>query len=252
MEFENRLGEASKVYCNPVSSFIKIVYAHIMFDRGAFLGQVRLAGAPRRPALGITQPMADADAGLLGTAQAVVIEFWGNGCVPCEQYKPVFDAVAGNVTPDILMASVNVDSSPVLSSRYNIQATPTTLFLATGTEVNRVEGKMTADDLAAAIQAAFGAGPSAQAQAAAQRMDQSLTQPQQPSPGAPQQTTIPVSNPAQFTTPPAAAVPPPSTRPRPAAPTLAPSSGPSKTLLIAGGVAVVGIVATGLWLTAKG
>lgn len=207
-----------------------------MFDRGAFLGQVRLATHRK---LGSTQAMVDVDAGLLDSVQAAVIEFWGNGCPPCEQYKPVFDDVSSQTGADIMMASVNTDDSPGLASHYSIRATPTTIFLATGTELNRVEGKMTKEALIAAIQAAFGAGPTAQAQAAIPdqiSQDQAAAAP--PAASSQTQPGTPFTKPGPM---------PPAAQPgTPAA--QAPSNGPSKALLIVGGVSLVALVTGGLLL----
>ncbi len=63
--------------------------------------------------------------------------------------------MAARVPRDIMMASANVGTAAALAARYDVQGTPTTLFLSTGTEVNRLEGKLGADELLAAIQAAF-------------------------------------------------------------------------------------------------
>lgn len=190
-----------------------------MRNWSSFLGQVRVASHSRVASLGATQVMTDVDDALLGTVQAAVIDFSMNGCVPCFQYKPVFDEVAGLMGRDILMASVNIDDSPIIAARYSIRATPTTLFLSTGNELNRIEGKMTKDELIAQIKSLFGISPS---QAPVQ---------------APAAPAVPLVSPA----------PPQQT---PYAPAAA-SSRPSKALLVVGGIAIVGLVAGGL-LLAKG
>jgi thioredoxin-like negative regulator of GroEL len=90
--------------------------------------------------------------------------------------------VAARVPRDIMMASANVGSAGSLAARYGIQGTPTTLFLSTGTEVNRLEGKLGADELLAAIQAAFPASFQAKAPAGTPP----TPSPQKPAPTAPQ------------------------------------------------------------------
>lgn len=166
-----------------------------MQSRGAFLGRIQFAPAFR---LGSTQAMTDADEDLISAAKAVVVKFFANGCPPCGEYKPVFDEVADRMGGDILMVEVDVDLAPALYSKYDIQATPTTIFLSSGKELNRVEGKMTTEGLEAMIKSAFGTGANSSMGAAG-----------------------------------------------------APSSGPSKTLLVAGGIGVMGLV-TGALLLAKG
>lgn len=164
-----------------------------MANRGAFLGRIQLAPAFR---LGSLQVMTDADEGLIEASRAVVVKFFANGCPPCGEYKPVYSEVANREPQGIMMVEVDVDLAPGLYSKYDIQATPTTIFLASGKELNRVEGKMTTEGLEAMIKSAFGVGASLGAAGM-------------------------------------------------------PSSGPSKTLLVAGGIGVMGLV-TGALLLAKG
>lgn len=188
-----------------------------MFERGAWLGQVRLASGPRRR-LGTTA-ITDTDGDTIRSVQAAVLEFWGPMCAPCLQYKPVFDDVASRTSKDVLMASVNVDEAPGLMGIYGIQVTPTTLFLSSGSEVNRVEGKMTKEDLQAAITSAF--GPSA--------IPQTSTPLTTPTPTPTQPTAVPLRAAAS----PAVPVP---------APAAAPASGPSSRTLIIGGLTVTAVV----------
>lgn len=165
-----------------------------MQSRGAFLGRVQFSPLYR---LGAPQVMTDADEDLIEAAPTAVLKFFANGCPPCGEYKPIFDEVSGQTPADITMVEVDVDDSPGLYSKYDIKATPTTIFLEAGKEVNRVEGKMTTDGLKAMIKSAFGAD-------------------------------------------------------HPSLGTLkGPSSGPSKTLLVAGGISVMALVTGGL-LLAKG
>lgn len=118
--------------------------------------------------------------------------------------------MAARVPREIMMASVNVRDAASLASRYGVQGTPTTLFLSSGTEVNRIEGKATKEELEAAVQSAFNI---------------TFTAPAQDSP-APAPSPAPVTPPA----------------PRPAGPAQTPtvqiSSGPSTKAIVAG---VVGI-----------
>lgn len=190
-----------------------------MFERGAWLGQVRIAAGPRRH-LG-TSAVTDGDGDTVRTVQAAVLEFWGPYCAPCLEYKPVFDEVASRTSKNVLMASVNVQEAPGLVGVYGIEATPTTLFLSSGSEVNRVEGKMTKEDLQAAIASAFG-----------------------------QEALIP---PASITPAGQAAVPPPKTSAPAAAPAAQAASGisPSSRTLIVGGITVAAVV-VGVALIAGG
>jgi thioredoxin 1 len=211
------------------------LYTSIMLHRGAFLGRVMIAPAFR---LGSTQSMTDADADLIESVQAAVVKFYSDGCPPCAEYKPIFNDVADRASRDIMMAEVDIDNSPGLASKYDIKATPTTVFLATGTELNRVEGKMTPDGLEAMIQSAFGTSPTSLAQTATTTKEQEAAQ--RVAPSGPKLVRTDQQAPVRSQLTPAGYAP--------AAP--ASSSGPSKAMLIVGGISILGIV-TGALLIAK-
>lgn len=205
-----------------------------MQSHGAFLGRVQISPLYR---LGSTQAMTDADGGLIETVQAAVVKFFSEGCPPCGEYKPIFNEVADRTPADIMMAEVDIDLAPGLASKYDIKATPTTIFLATGKELNRVEGKMTPDGLEAMMLSAFGEGLLV-------AKEQEAQHPEGPRLIKPGPTEVPIRS-------------LPGSAPRapvgyePAAAPSAKTAAPSKTLLVAGGIGIVGIV-TGALLLAKG
>lgn len=200
----------------------------------AFLGRVQFSPLYR---LGAPQVMTDADEDLIEAAPTVVLKFFANGCPPCGEYKPIFDEVASQTPSDITMMEVDVDDSPGLYSKYDIKATPTTIFLEAGKEVNRVEGKMTTDGLKAMIKSAFGEG-STMGSTMSQMTTKEAAQNQRP------------NGPRLIKTEAQAR-----SFPAPAAPQApagsAASDGPSKTLLVVGGVSLAALVTGGL-LLAKG
>lgn len=99
------------------------------------------------------------------TAPKAVVDFWSPTCPHCMNYKPVFEAVAGEMGDGILMAEAETSQSPASAALFNVRGIPATVFLVEGREVHRVEGEMTRPELVAAITRAFGA-PSARTEAA--------------------------------------------------------------------------------------
>jgi len=128
-----------------------------------WLGQVPLARSyrPRRRFLGTG--VTDDNSGQVLSAPLAIVDFWSSTCVPCMKYKPVFEDVSSSPPGGILMVTANVDENPSLVSQFNIQSIPTTLFLQSGQEMNRLEGILSKNDLLSAIASTF---PQAAAQAA--------------------------------------------------------------------------------------
>jgi thioredoxin 1 len=71
----------------------------------------------------------------------VVIEFSATWCGPCQQLKPVFEALTDEYKGKVEMESVDVDENPSLARKYSIQNIPTTIFFdKQGNEVERIVG----------------------------------------------------------------------------------------------------------------
>lgn len=70
---------------------------------------------------------------------SVVIDFFATWCGPCKKVAPVFEKLA-EVYPSISFLKVDVDESPELAEKFEIQAMPTFLFLKDGRIVKRIEG----------------------------------------------------------------------------------------------------------------
>lgn len=71
----------------------------------------------------------------------VVIEFSATWCGPCQQLKPIFEALTDEYKGKVEMESVDVDENPSLARKYSIQNIPTIIFFdKQGNEVNRIVG----------------------------------------------------------------------------------------------------------------
>ncbi len=76
----------------------------------------------------------------------LVIDFWGQGCMPCVQYSPIFENVAAMVEKDkelsekVVMVKCNVHDFYELGSSLGIRSIPTTHFSYAQIELNRFSG----------------------------------------------------------------------------------------------------------------
>ncbi len=69
----------------------------------------------------------------------VLVDFYADWCGPCQKLAPVLDRVAEDLT-DGHIVKVNVDHSPALASRYQVQSIPTLLVFNDGKLVKRSMG----------------------------------------------------------------------------------------------------------------
>jgi len=75
---------------------------------------------------------------VLQTVDPVIVEFWTEGCKPCEKLGRAIRALLGQLK----MATCNVDDNPDLAATYGVLNIPTVLFFKNGKVVDRAVGYM--------------------------------------------------------------------------------------------------------------
>ena len=63
--------------------------------------------------------------------------FSATWCGPCKTFKPVMNEVAGEGHS---VQFIDIDQSPELAQQYNVRSVPTVVVVENGSEVNRVMG----------------------------------------------------------------------------------------------------------------
>ena len=81
-----------------------------------------------------------------GTQAPVVVDFWAEWCGPCKMMAPQF-AHAAHERPDVRFVKVDTEAGPQASAQYNIRSIPTLALFRDGSEVARVSGAMSAQQL---------------------------------------------------------------------------------------------------------
>ena len=78
---------------------------------------------------------------------AVLVDFWAAWCGPCRMVSPVLDKLARERPGRIKLVKVDVDKSPGLSRRFDVQAIPTLMVMVDGKVAARQAGAAPAEVL---------------------------------------------------------------------------------------------------------
>ncbi|HEY8893061.1 MAG TPA: thioredoxin [Clostridium sp.] len=60
----------------------------------------------------------------------VVVDFWAPWCGPCKMLTPVMEELAKEMGTKVTFAKINVDESPVISSKYKVSSIPTVMVFS--------------------------------------------------------------------------------------------------------------------------
>ncbi|MBN1829387.1 MAG: thioredoxin fold domain-containing protein [Deltaproteobacteria bacterium] len=89
----------------------------------------------------------------LGFPGPVALCVWAPWCVNCRTVVPLFDDMAPRYAGGIKFIRVHSDKNPRLVRRYNVDRTPTILFLSDGAIVKRLSGAVTKEEIERCIAA---------------------------------------------------------------------------------------------------
>lgn len=75
-------------------------------------------------------------------ALPILIDFYSPTCAPCHMMHPVVERLARRRMGEIMVIRINTERHPELAAQFRIQAVPTFVVLAKGTERGRTAGAM--------------------------------------------------------------------------------------------------------------
>ena len=90
---------------------------------------------------------AEFDAEVMQSQMPVVIDFYATWCGPCRQLAPTTDSLADQYAGKIKFVKVNVDESPKLAQRFQVEGIPMLVFLQHGKTAGTSVGLVAKEDL---------------------------------------------------------------------------------------------------------
>jgi thioredoxin 1 len=77
----------------------------------------------------------------------VVVDFYATWCGPCRQFAPTMDSLANQYAGKIKFVKVNVDESPTLAQKFQVEGIPMLVFLQNGKAAGTSVGVAAKEDL---------------------------------------------------------------------------------------------------------
>ena len=90
-----------------------------------------------------------------------LVDFWAPWCGPCRAIAPVVEELSELYASKVNFMKVNVDEAQELAVQYKVQSIPTLLFVQNGSEVDRVVGVVSKEELKVKLDALVANGSTA-------------------------------------------------------------------------------------------
>ncbi|GJQ33979.1 MAG: thioredoxin [Ignavibacteriaceae bacterium] len=79
---------------------------------------------------------------VIKSAEPVLVDFWAAWCGPCKMIAPILEEMAPEYAGKLKIAKLDVDSNPVIATKYGIRSIPTLLVFKNGVVVDQIVGAM--------------------------------------------------------------------------------------------------------------
>ena len=73
----------------------------------------------------------------------IIVDFWSIACGPCKAMLPAYAKASDILFPRIILAKVNIETSPQTTEKYDVRGLPTFIGFKKGQSFTRKTGAMT-------------------------------------------------------------------------------------------------------------
>jgi thioredoxin 1 len=87
---------------------------------------------------------------VLNSTTPVLVDFWAPWCGPCRQLAPTLERFAKESTGKVRVAKCNIQEEKMTAVQYRVTNIPTLVFFKNGTEIHRLYGLKTVDEMKSA------------------------------------------------------------------------------------------------------
>ncbi|WP_322882843.1 MULTISPECIES: thioredoxin [Sinorhizobium] len=69
---------------------------------------------------------------VLQSAEPVIVDFWKNGCQPCDMIAPFLEQIATELAGKVKIVKLNHNENPELAEQYGVRLFPTLVMFKRG------------------------------------------------------------------------------------------------------------------------
>lgn len=82
----------------------------------------------------MANPVTDTDfqTEVLNSDTPVIVDFWGEGCPPCQALLPILEEVSGEMAGKAKFVKMNIYENPEIPTKYGVRGVPTLMVFKNG------------------------------------------------------------------------------------------------------------------------
>ena len=88
---------------------------------------------------------------VLQSNETVLVDFWSNGCPPCQWLAPTIDQIAAEYSGRVRVGKLNTQEAPHAAVQYRIQGVPTLMLFKNGEVADTIVGAVPKEQITAMI-----------------------------------------------------------------------------------------------------